>query len=136
MCPGALVWFSGTRWSFAHTHVPLWCARHSPEIWQNRPYDDKSDMWSIGCILYEMCALRPPFRGRDLEDLAKRVQAGYVGRRGGCWRAPESSHPLMRACGAQVLPPHPFAVLVRPRRDGAAAPVPGPASPTVSEAGA
>ena len=52
----------------------------SPEIWQNRPYNDKSDIWSIGCILYEMCALRPPFRGRDLEDLAKRVQAGYYPR--------------------------------------------------------
>jgi len=52
----------------------------SPEIWQNRPYNDKSDIWSVGCILYEMCALRPPFRGRDLEDLAKRVQAGYYPR--------------------------------------------------------
>lgn len=48
----------------------------SPEIYLHRPYDEKSDMWSVGCIIYEMCALRPPFRGRDIDDLAKRVIAG------------------------------------------------------------
>ena len=49
----------------------------SPEIWANKPYDDKSDIWSAGCILYELCSLRPPFRGRDLSDLSKRVLSGY-----------------------------------------------------------
>lgn len=49
----------------------------SPEIWRNRPYDDRSDMWSIGCVVYELATGRPPFRGRDLEDLSRRVQAGY-----------------------------------------------------------
>ena len=48
----------------------------SPEIYQRKPYDEKSDMWSIGCILYDMCCLRPPFRGRDITDLSKRVIAG------------------------------------------------------------
>lgn len=52
----------------------------SPEIWHNRPYDHKSDMWAVGCILYELAALRPPFRGTDIEDLARRVQAGYYPR--------------------------------------------------------
>ena len=46
----------------------------SPEIWHNRAYDEKSDMWALGCILYEMAALRPPFRGRSIDDLARRVQ--------------------------------------------------------------
>ena len=52
----------------------------SPEIWKNRPYDHKSDMWAVGCILYELAALRPPFRGTDIEDLSRRVQAGYYPR--------------------------------------------------------
>jgi len=30
----------------------------SPEICQEKPYNQKSDIWSLGCILYEMCTLR------------------------------------------------------------------------------
>lgn len=46
----------------------------SPEIWKNKPYDYKSDMWSIGCVLYELAAQHPPFRGTDIEDLSRKVQ--------------------------------------------------------------
>jgi NIMA (never in mitosis gene a)-related kinase len=28
----------------------------SPEVWQDKPYDAKSDLWSVGCVLYELCA--------------------------------------------------------------------------------
>lgn len=48
----------------------------SPEIWANKPYDDKSDIWALGCILYELAALKPPFNGRDISDLSRKVQAG------------------------------------------------------------
>ena len=40
------------------TGTPYYC---SPEVWQGRPYNFKSDVWSAGCVLYEMCELRPPF---------------------------------------------------------------------------
>ena len=35
----------------------------SPEIVQSNTYGFKTDIWSIGVLLYEMCALRPPFNG-------------------------------------------------------------------------
>ncbi|KAF9037295.1 kinase-like protein [Hymenopellis radicata] len=33
----------------------------SPELMQEKAYDAKSDIWSLGCLIYELCALRPPF---------------------------------------------------------------------------
>ena len=38
----------------------------SPEVWRDEPYDMRSDMWSLGCVLYEMAALKPPFRATDM----------------------------------------------------------------------
>ena len=55
------------------TGTPYYC---SPEIWQEKQYDHKCDIWSIGCIIYELCALVPPFRGTSLRDLAKNVLTG------------------------------------------------------------
>ena len=52
----------------------------SPEVWRDEPYSYKSDLWSIGCVIYEMCALRPPFNGKDLDDLFENVCRGKVKR--------------------------------------------------------
>lgn len=33
----------------------------SPEMCEEKPYNEKSDIWALGCVLYEMCALKHPF---------------------------------------------------------------------------
>lgn len=48
----------------------------SPEIIERRPYSFKSDIWSLGVILYELCALKPPFDGDSLHFLCMRIVRG------------------------------------------------------------
>ena len=52
----------------------------SPEVWRDEPYSYKSDLWSIGCVIYELCALRPPFKGKDLDELFMNVCKGKAER--------------------------------------------------------
>jgi NIMA (never in mitosis gene a)-related kinase len=33
----------------------------SPEVWENKPYNNKSDIWAIGCVLYELTTLKHAF---------------------------------------------------------------------------
>lgn len=46
----------------AHTLIGT-CNYVAPEICDGKPYDIKSDIWSLGCILYEMCAMERMFEG-------------------------------------------------------------------------
>ena len=41
----------------------------SPEIWNHEPYNSKTDIWSLGCILYELCALKKPYKASNINQL-------------------------------------------------------------------
>ena len=48
----------------------------SPELIDSKPYNFKSDIWSLGVLLYEMCALQPPFMASSIHGLALKIVRG------------------------------------------------------------
>jgi serine/threonine protein kinase len=42
----------------------------SPELCDNLPYNEKTDIWSLGVVLYELAALMPPFNGTNVSLFA------------------------------------------------------------------
>jgi NIMA (never in mitosis gene a)-related kinase len=63
--------------SFACTYVgtPYYM---SPELATGAQYDVKSDIWALGCVAYELCALRPPFDATTQAELTRKIQLGNV----------------------------------------------------------
>jgi NIMA (never in mitosis gene a)-related kinase len=58
---------------YTQTGTPYYA---SPEVWKDQPYDSKSDIWSLGCVFYEVLSLYPPFRAKDMNGLFKKVTDG------------------------------------------------------------
>ena len=49
-----------------------------PEVWRNRPYTFNSDVWALGCVLFEMCTFTVPFEARSMEELRFKVMKGKI----------------------------------------------------------
>jgi len=60
---------------FAKTMVgtPYYLA---PEIIESKRYDLHADIWSLGVLLYEMCALKPPFDAANIHALGLKIVKG------------------------------------------------------------
>ncbi|XP_052837245.1 serine/threonine-protein kinase Nek8 isoform X1 [Drosophila gunungcola] len=48
----------------------------SPEMCEGKEYDNKSDIWALGCILGEMCCLKKTFAASNLSELVTKIMAG------------------------------------------------------------
>ena len=62
---------------YTQTGTPYYA---SPEVWNDEPYDSKSDIWSLGCVTYEMLTLHPPFRAESMDGLYQKVMKGQYGK--------------------------------------------------------
>eukprot|EP01062_Namystynia_karyoxenos_P072642 TRINITY_DN6896_c0_g3_i1.p1 TRINITY_DN6896_c0_g3~~TRINITY_DN6896_c0_g3_i1.p1 ORF type:complete len:589 (+),score=195.87 TRINITY_DN6896_c0_g3_i1:108-1769(+) len=48
----------------------------SPEICENRPYNHSTDVWSAGCVIYEIAALEKAFSGSNILAVVRKVTEG------------------------------------------------------------
>ncbi|KAI1494017.1 kinase-like domain-containing protein [Biscogniauxia mediterranea] len=62
---------------FASTYVgtPFYM---SPEICAAERYTLKSDIWSLGCVIYELCAREPPFNAKSHYQLVQKIKEGRI----------------------------------------------------------
>ncbi|OLP85947.1 Serine/threonine-protein kinase Nek1 [Symbiodinium microadriaticum] len=73
----------------------------SPEVCQEKPYTWPSDIWAMGCILYELCALKVPFDAPNISALVQRICRGPTPT------LPTSSDFLRQLCNAEMLQRNP-----------------------------
>ena len=48
----------------------------SPEICEEKPYNEKSDVWALGCILYELCTFKHPYNAKNQPALFLKIISG------------------------------------------------------------
>lgn len=46
----------------------------SPEMLSNRAYDEKADIWALGCTIYEVCVGEPLFKGVDAPEVLRELR--------------------------------------------------------------
>ncbi|XP_074646197.1 uncharacterized protein LOC141902392 isoform X2 [Tubulanus polymorphus] len=50
----------------------------SPELFSNKPYNHKSDVWALGCCVYEMSTLKHAFNAKDMNSLVYKILKGKM----------------------------------------------------------
>lgn len=50
----------------------------APEIWEGRAYDSRCDIYSLGCCIYEMAALRLPFEAKSMDELKQKIRNSMI----------------------------------------------------------
>ncbi|RKP12123.1 kinase-like domain-containing protein, partial [Piptocephalis cylindrospora] len=50
----------------------------SPEVVSRSAYNEKSDMWALGCLVYQICTLDTPFKAETRDELAYVIRRGKV----------------------------------------------------------
>ena len=58
---------------YTQTGTPYYA---STEVWKDQPYNNNSDIWSLGCVIYEMTTLNPPFKAVNMDGLYRAVLSG------------------------------------------------------------
>lgn len=87
----------------------------SPEVCQEKPYSWAADIWAMGCILFEMCALKVPFDAPSISGLVQKICRGPIPT------VPGNFSPFTRTLCNEMLNrnanqrPTPEDVLARPR---------------------
>eukprot|EP00668_Euglena_longa_P003279 GGOE01003837.1.p1 GENE.GGOE01003837.1~~GGOE01003837.1.p1 ORF type:complete len:549 (+),score=94.59 GGOE01003837.1:92-1648(+) len=60
-----------SRFAYTNVGTPYYMA---PEQVDELPYDEKCDIWSLGCVIYELCMLHPPFEASNQLSLATKIK--------------------------------------------------------------
>ncbi|XP_063011849.1 serine/threonine-protein kinase Nek11 isoform X2 [Melospiza melodia melodia] len=83
----------------------------SPEVLKHQGYDTKSDIWSLGCILYEMCCMNHAFTGQNFLSVVLKIVEGetpslpdrYPSKLNAVLCSMLSKDPSLRPAAAEIL---------------------------------
>lgn len=64
---------SRSKYAYTNVGTPFYM---SPEMVNELRYNERSDIWAVGCLLYELAALRPPFEAHNQLSLAMKINSG------------------------------------------------------------